>query len=148
MTRPMVGTRLEIARSSASAVFESTGAIGFDAASGIPRPASSSPSGSYDTSGLGTIAYDLGNGTFGNVTAFEDQAVEVIWGAGDSSQAFTITGNHFENVGSVVLNNLDPSQVIFSRAGTNEDDLLITNTATDATLTISDEFASSSQGSS
>lgn len=78
--------------------------------------AASSSSGSYDTSELGgpiggTIIYNLGTGTFGNVTAHEDQAVEVIWGAGDSSQAFTIDGG--QNTATLVLNGLNRSDVSF-----------------------------------
>src|SRR5262249_32377940 len=104
-------------------------------------------SGSYDTSGLsGTVIYDLGTGTFGNVSAFENQATQVIWGPGDSSQAFTITGNHFQNVGSLVLANLDPADVAFYRTGSGQADLTILNKATGNTLTFSNEFAASYEG--
>src|SRR5262249_8302595 len=107
----------------------------------------SSSSGSYDTNGLsGTVIYDLGTGTFGNVSAFEDQAVEVIWGPGDSSQAFTITGNHFLNVGSAVLNNLAAADVSFYRSGSNLTDLSIQNKTTGNTLTFSNEFVNSFEG--
>src|SRR5262249_22106933 len=58
----------------------------------------SSTSGVYDTNTLlGTTIYDLGTGTFGNVTASHDAAVEVLWGAADSSQSFLIDGR-FGNV--------------------------------------------------
>src|SRR5262249_26489920 len=104
-------------------------------------------SGTYDTSGLsGTIIYDLGTGTFGNITAFENQATEVIWGTADSSQAFTITGNHFQNVGSVVLNNINPSDVSFYRSGSGLADLVIQNKTTGNTLTFSNQFVNSYQG--
>src|SRR5262249_22437374 len=65
-----------------------------------------------------------------------------------SNEAFTIEGNSYQNCGSVVLNNLNPSQVTLSRTGTNQNDLLVTNIATGATLTISNEFANAWQGAS
>jgi uncharacterized protein YcsI (UPF0317 family) len=109
--------------------------------------AASSASGSYDTNSLsGTIIYDLGTGTFGNVSAFHDQAVEVVWDAGDSSEAFTIEGNNFQNSGSVVLENLNPADVSFYRSGASLTDLTIRDNATGNTLTLSNEFSNPWQG--
>jgi uncharacterized protein YcsI (UPF0317 family) len=107
--------------------------------------AASSSSGSYDTSNLGdpiggTIIYDLGAGTFGNVTAWHDQAIEIVWGAGDSSQTFLIEGR-FGNVGSLLLRNLNPGDVTFYRSGSNFGDLTIQNNTTGATLTLTGQIA-------
>jgi len=107
---------------------------------------SSSTTGVYDTSNLtGTIIYDLGTGTFGNVTAAHDQAVEIIWGAADSSQTFLIDGR-FGNVGSLVLGNLNPGDVTFYRSGSNFSDVTIRNNATGATLTLTGQSADPLQG--
>src|SRR5262249_50593912 len=99
--------------------------------------AASSTTGVYDTFLLtGTIKYDLGVGTFGNVNASRDyQGVQVIWGAGDSSQQFTINcdGNG-NNVGTTLLNNLNLSDVSFYRSGSTLTDLTIKNKAPGATL--------------
>src|SRR5262249_54871944 len=104
-------------------------------------------SAAYDTSNLdGTVVYDLATGTFGNVSAFHDQAVRVIWGAGDSSQAFTIKGNNFQNTGSVALSGLNSSDVAFYRSGGDLTDLTIQNKTTGETLTIVNEFANFWQG--
>src|SRR5262249_2545281 len=103
----------------------------------------SSTTGVYDTFLLtGTIKYDLGVGTFGNVNASRDyQGVQVIWGAGDSSQQFTINGDvNGNNVGTTILNNLNLSDVSFYRSGSTLTDLTIKNKATGATLTFYNEF--------
>jgi hypothetical protein len=108
--------------------------------------AASSTSGSYDTAFLfnQTTIYDLGAGTFGNVNVHHDQAVEVIWGAGDSSEAFTIDGDgNGNNTGALILNNLTPSDVAFYRSGSNLADLTVANRATGTTLTFYNEFSSS-----
>src|SRR5262249_20590973 len=106
--------------------------------------AASSASGVYDTNSLtGTITYDLGIGTFGNVSAYHDQAVKVVWGAGDSNQAFTIEGNNYQNCGSLVLNGLMTSDVSFYRSGSTLSDLIIQNKTTGNLLTISNQFANS-----
>jgi lipopolysaccharide export system protein LptA len=111
--------------------------------------AASSPTGSYDTFFIFNypVIYDLGVGTFGNVNASKIGAVEVIWGAADSSQQFTLNGNgNNQNSGSLLLANLNPSDVSFYRSGTNFTDLTIVNNATNATLTFYGEFANSWNG--
>src|SRR5262249_30486827 len=100
----------------------------------------------YDTNNLlGTTVYDLGTGTFGNVAASHDQAVKIIWGSADSSQTFLIDGRD-GNVGSLVLNNLNPGDVTFYRTGTNFGDLIIKNNATGAKLTLTGQSANWWQG--
>ena len=110
--------------------------------------AASSSSGLYDAFFFtSSIIYDLGTGTFGNVTAHDDAAVKVIWGAGDSSQQFTIDGNSSsQNSGSLILNGLNQSDVSVYRSGSNFTDLTIANNATGATLTFHSEFQNSSDG--
>src|SRR5262249_45020105 len=71
----------------------------------------------YDTSSNFLATYDLGTGNYGNVNAWHDQSVQVLWAAGDGNQAFTITGNNFQNSGSLALNNLQASDVSFYRSG-------------------------------
>src|SRR5262249_32406115 len=100
--------------------------------------AASSPSGVYDTFFLFNypVIYDLGSGTFGNVSASHDGAVKVIWGAGDSTQAFTINGDgNNNNVGTLILNGLSSSGVSFYRSGSTLTDLTIANKVTGTTLT-------------
>ena len=108
------------------------------------RTAASSTSGVYDTFFLFNypIIYDLGTGTFGNVNANKVGTLKVIWGAGDSSQQFTLNGDgNGNNTGSLLLNNLNLSDVSFYRSGSTFTDLTIANKATGATLTFHGEFA-------
>src|SRR5262249_6997501 len=84
--------------------------------------------GTYITTSLtGIRSYDLGTGNFGNVSAWHDQAVKVIWGAGDSNEAFTIEGNSYQNCGSLVLSNLGTSDVSFYRSGSSFTALTLQN---------------------
>jgi hypothetical protein len=111
--------------------------------------AASSTTGSYDASLYFNypVIYDLGTGTFGNVIAHRNGAVEVIWGAGDSNQAFSIDGDaNFDNVGSLILNNLNPADVSVYRSGANFVDLTVVNKGTGKTLTFYNEFGSSAWG--
>ncbi|MGU3468845.1 calcium-binding protein [Methylobacterium sp. C33D] len=102
-------------------------------------------SNAYDTHDSSNLVYDLGPGTY-TVSAFHDDRLTVEWAATDGNQTFTIESSNYSNDAKAVLSGLNAADVILTRGGSNNEDLIVTNRSTGAVLTFTNQFQDSQHG--